>query len=622
MAELMDHPIASPHSCELAGSGFPELPRLEARGDVELGAIERIDELVRFIADVAPPVAERPYARAWKVLVVDDDAEVHDVTRLALAGLRIDGRAIVLVSARSGQAARTALRADPDIAVVLLDVVMETDDAGLALARWIRRDLGNTRVRIVLRTGQPGRAPEQRVMFDYDIHDYRDKTELTARRLTTTVISALRSYRDLCTIDGQKAGLERLLAATSTLFAAQSVDSFAGAVLRELAALVGARDGALFLLGREPGPVDAPAVVAGAGRFERVVGRSVADCVDEEVWFDISLLLRSGRPVRRARYQLLALLRGAQPWAAVLLEGRGELGPWEQHLVELFCHHVSSALDNHRLHQRQSALADAFARFVPQRLLELLGRPHATDADLGDHVQSEMTVMFVDLRGFTARAEQLEPPDTFEFLNGFFAAVVPAIHEHGGVVDKYLGDGLMALFPESPQHAVEAALEVLARASERGTRIGVGIHVGPVTLGLVGADGRIESTVVSDAVNVAARIERLTRRFGVDLLVTADVHSRLSPGLRAESRPLGTAEVHGKQRPVAIYEVFSADPEELRAGKATTREAVAAAVTAIQERRLSEAERILGALAAEHPRDPALSALTEECCRRRSVTLL
>ena len=573
------------------------------------------DALVSFAEDAPPLTEELPSARAWKVLVVDDDREVHDITRLALHGQSVDGHAIVMISVYSAEAARAVLQAHSDVGMVLLDVVMESEDAGLELARWIRQDLGNARVRVVLRTGQPGLAPEQRVMSDYDIHDYRDKTELTARRLATTVLGALRSYRDLCTIEGQKAGLERLLRASATLHERQSFEVFITAVLRQLSALVSPQDSAMFFQGRDLGHADAPAVVAGTGRFESVVGRPVIEVVDEDIWRDITLLLASRQSVRRSHYSLFGIFRDSQLWAAVLLEGLGELGPWEQRLVELFCHNASIALDNHRLQNRQNALMDAFSRFVPRRLLELLGRPDATEAGLGDHIQREMTVMFVDQRSFTARAEQLDPNETFSRLNGFFAAIVPAIHAHGGVVDKYLGDGLMAVFPDSPAHAVRAALEIRGRAHELGVGVGIGIHAGPVTLGLVGADGRIESTVVADSVNIASRVERLTRRFDVDVLVTADVHSRLPPELLRDSRPLGALFVKGKQRPVAIHELFSADPEVVRADKQASLEPLTAAVALLRAGLAAEAEQRLIALAVEHPRDPALPALVDECRR-------
>ncbi|MCY1056701.1 adenylate/guanylate cyclase domain-containing protein [Nannocystis sp. SCPEA4] len=427
------------------------------------------DDLVHFPADDEPvpaPVSAPP----WKILVVDDDQEVHDITRLALAGLAVDGRPVALRSRHTAAAARDALAAERDIGVVMLDVVMESDHAGLELARWIRHDLGDPHVRIVLRTGQPGLAPEHKVMSDYDIHDYRDKTELTARRLATTVLGALRSYRDLTAIA--------------------------------------------------------------------------------------------------------------------------------------------------ELHRRERVLAAACARFVPERLLTLLGRSDAAEAVLGDQVEREMTVLVVDQRGFTDRAEWQTASDTFAALNHLFAAIVPAIDEQGGLVDRYLGDGLIAVFPDSPVHAVRAALAIVARARDLGVGVGIGVHVGPVTLGLVGADGRMQSTVVADTVHLAAHVERLTRRFDVALLVTEAVHARLPRELAGDTRPLGVSRT-GKQRPTAVFEVFSAEAPALRADKRATRDAVVTAVRAMGEWRMAEAEQVLAGLTVEYPGDLALTVLREECRRHR-----
>ncbi|WAS93582.1 adenylate/guanylate cyclase domain-containing protein [Nannocystis punicea] len=426
------------------------------------------DDLVRFSAD-DEPAASPPQGPPWKILVVDDDQEVHDVTRLALAGLAVDGRPVALCSLHSAAAARDTLAAERDIGVVMLDVVMESEHAGLELARWIRDDLGDRHVRIVLRTGQPGHAPEHKVMSDYDIHDYRDKTELTARRLATTVLGALRSYRDL-----------------------------------------------------------------------------------------------------------LALAE---------------------------------------LHRRERALSNACARFVPARLLNLLGRDDVADAVLGDQVEREMTVLCVDLRDLDDRPA----PATVAALNGLFAALVPPIHDHGGLVARYLGAGLVAVFPDPPVAAVRAALAVLARARDLGVRVGIGAHLGPVTLGLVGADDRMQGTVVADTVDLAAAIERLTRRFDVDLLLTGAAHARLPPDLAADSRPLGTGRLGGKQRPPAIFELFAADPPAQRDSKRATRAAVVTAVRAMDERRMAEAEQVLAGLLGETPHDLALAVLRDECRRHRAT---
>ncbi|RNL63505.1 sensor histidine kinase [Zhongshania marina] len=135
--------------------------------------------------------------KTWKILIVDDEEEIHVVTRLALHDFNFGGRHLEFVSAYSGQQARTLIKENPDTAIILLDVVMETDDAGLEVARYIRQELGNHFVRIILRTGQPGLAPERRVLKVYDINDYRAKTELTQDRLFSVIYTALSSYRDL-----------------------------------------------------------------------------------------------------------------------------------------------------------------------------------------------------------------------------------------------------------------------------------------------------------------------------------------------------------------------------------------------------------------------------------------
>lgn len=159
--------------------------------------------------DVGLAAKGRASASEWTVLVVDDEPDIHTVTRLALDGFRIDGCRLRLLEARSGEHARQLLQAEPDCAVVLLDVVMETDDAGLAVARWIRDELKNPLVRIVLRTGQPGVTPEETVMSSYDIHDYYAKTEISARRLRNAVTSGVRAWRDLQTMNLQRQALEQ-----------------------------------------------------------------------------------------------------------------------------------------------------------------------------------------------------------------------------------------------------------------------------------------------------------------------------------------------------------------------------------------------------------------------------
>ena len=148
----------------------------------------------------------------WRVLIVDDDVDVHVVTKFALSQASFQGRRLSFLHAYSGAEALTVLRGTPAIAVVLLDVIMETQDAGLQVARQIREDLHNSAVRIILRTGQPGQALEHRIIIDYDINDFWCKTDLTTRKLFTTVIASLRTYATLREAQQQLADLAAALA--------------------------------------------------------------------------------------------------------------------------------------------------------------------------------------------------------------------------------------------------------------------------------------------------------------------------------------------------------------------------------------------------------------------------
>jgi CheY-like chemotaxis protein len=158
-------------------------------------------------------------------LLVDDEPDIHDITKLTLTRFRLDGRALSFLHAYSGAEAKEVLAREKDIALVFLDVVMEREDSGLEVARWMRQDLDNQFTRIVLRTGQPGQAPEERVIVDYDINDYKEKTELDRTKLFTTTFAALRAYRDIMKVEearrvqqNYREGLERVIAASGHLF--------------------------------------------------------------------------------------------------------------------------------------------------------------------------------------------------------------------------------------------------------------------------------------------------------------------------------------------------------------------------------------------------------------------
>ncbi len=203
-----------------------------------------------FAEEEAPPPdhAKSSHKKPWCILLVDDDAEVHAVTRLALKGFEFQGAALELLSAHSGQAGREVFESRNDIALAIIDVVMETDHSGLDLVHYVRNTLENHRTRLVMRTGQPGQAPEDRVIRDYDIDDYKEKTDLTIQKLRTLLYSKLRAYRDLCTIEYQRDGLARVLGATAMVQSAQSLTVFATAVLDQLTSLLNLDKSALYCI--------------------------------------------------------------------------------------------------------------------------------------------------------------------------------------------------------------------------------------------------------------------------------------------------------------------------------------------------------------------------------------
>jgi len=191
------------------------------------------------LPDPPPGAAQSKALDPWVVMIVDDDVAVHQVTQLVMADFEFSGRRLQFLDAYSGGEARELLKTRSDIALILLDVVMESEHAGLDLARYIREELDNHHVRIVLRTGQPGQAPEEHVIKTYDINDYKEKTELTKRKLITVFYAALRSYRDIMIIEQSRQSLRRSIDAITRVYDSQNLRRFASAVLEQVAYLLG-----------------------------------------------------------------------------------------------------------------------------------------------------------------------------------------------------------------------------------------------------------------------------------------------------------------------------------------------------------------------------------------------
>ena len=291
------------------------------------------------------------------------------------------------------------------------------------------------------------------------------------------------------------------------------------------------------------------------------------------------------------------------------------------HLGESF-NTMAATIDGHSRHLE--ALLAAYGRFVPHSFLDFLKKDSVIDLRLGDHVQRDMTVLFSDIRSFTTLSESMSPRENFDFINAFLRRVGPAVRDHGGVIDKYIGDAVMALFPNTPADALRAAIDMQRRVAAynesrvaRGyapIRIGVGLHAGSLILGTVGEDERMNSTVISDAVNLASRLEGITKHYGAGIVVSESVLEKLPPG-EFGTRFLDRIQVKGKNLPVAIHEAFDADPEPARAFKAATLADWDAALARYLARDFVAAEAAFRALLEKFPDDVPAELYAERCRR-------
>jgi response regulator RpfG family c-di-GMP phosphodiesterase len=294
-------------------------------------------------------------ARPWKIMIVDDDREVHAVTKVVLSDFVFDGRPVEFVNAYNAVEACKAIADHPDTAVVLLDVVMETDDAGLRCVEFIRKTMGNKQVRIILRTGQPGQAPERQVIVDYDINDYKAKSELTAQKLFTSVVAALRSYQHIVSIDLSRRGLEKIIEGSASLFEQRSMSQFVEGVLMQLHSLIQGATGSLLCTVGSEGSDEAGGefrVLASSQPFSTAPGRPLDAILPPDAMDDIRRAFREGRNVYCADHSVVVFRSRNHSVSVVYLEGHAPLGEVDHGLLEIFCSKVAIAFDNVYLYEQ------------------------------------------------------------------------------------------------------------------------------------------------------------------------------------------------------------------------------------------------------------------------------
>ncbi|CAM5221911.1 DUF3369 domain-containing protein [Alishewanella longhuensis] len=334
-----------------------------------------------FLFAEEPEVNEAVNYGSWKVLIVDDEPEVHAVTKLALNDFQFQNKRLEFISAYSGVEARAMLSSHPDIAIVLLDVVMETDDAGLQVARYIREQLQNQFVRIILRTGQPGQAPERQVIVDYDINDYKSKTELTAQKLFTVIMSSLRSYRDIISLEQSRQGLAKIIDASVDLFSSHSMEQFIDGVLQQLTSVLGCDENACLVSSslvagtmQTTDPHDL-FVFAGQGEFERQEGRPIKEVLEPALLDAFEEALTSKDIVYRDNFLVAYCCSKFTQGSLLYVSGlSGPMSENKKKLIELFAQNVQVAYENvqlqHEVEDTQREIVYRLSEAVEHRSVE------------------------------------------------------------------------------------------------------------------------------------------------------------------------------------------------------------------------------------------------------------
>ena len=363
------------------------------------------DDLI-FLDEHAHDEAHHPSGNnVWRIMIIDDDEDVHSATTFALGNLEMQHRPLEFVHAYSAREARDILQQDQEIAVILLDVVMEADDAGLQLVKHIREVLKMTDVRIILRTGQPGYAPEIDAIRDFDINDYKTKSELTRIKLFTTVTAAIRSYEQIRTISASRRGLDLIVHASTELMALHGLQSFAAGVITQIAGLLGLKpEGLICAQENINGNPEELIIIAGGGNYSNLVNQPVRQLRDSRIVDAITQTLLEKCNNYGDTYTTLYFVGKSGRDFAAFLDTDTPLGEIDQRLLEVFCSNISVGLDNVMLvsHLHDFAFYDQLTKLPNRtRLIDIL------DDLLNEPVPADMTLSLVDIDHFAETNDAL-----------------------------------------------------------------------------------------------------------------------------------------------------------------------------------------------------------------------
>lgn len=437
------------------------------------------DELV-FVDEAAhAPATATNLRMPWKLLIVDDDSDVHTTTTFALRGAEILGQPLAFLHAHSAAEARELLQTQHDIAVILLDVVMEEEDSGLTLVRSIRDEFGMHDTRIILRTGQPGQAPEMEAIRDYDINDYKTKSELTRSKLFTALTSAVRSYRQLRTINENRRGLDLIVRASGELLAMSGLRNFADGVIIQLSALLGTQPEGLICArhGTSKAEAGGARVIAAAGPHASLIDQPLEHIYSAPVREALQACLDEERHLFGERNTTLFFSSHTGHSMAAYFDTPLQMSDANKGLIELFCTNISIGLENTRLFSQMHELACFDS-------LTGLANRHSLLLALDQHLQAphdNLALALIDLDGFSASNAMFGSA----FSDALLKAIAMRLREALGDTctlarvssDSFAALGpVAALQPEALDALFRQALDVESRALMQSATCGL-VHL-------------------------------------------------------------------------------------------------------------------------------------------------
>lgn len=477
------------------------------------------------LLDEGDPSSGAADALPWKVLIVDDDEDVHMATELSLRGLLVEGRGLAFLHAYSAAEAHESLVHNSDVAVMLLDVVMESEDAGLKLVRAVREELGRSAVRIILRTGQPGYAPELETIRNYDINDYRSKAELTRLRLFTSLMAAIRTYRQIIALQETRRGLEMVVRASTELSKLHGLQHFAEGVIVQLCALLDIRPEGVVCAQSGVEDDRAARVIAASGRYGDLMYRPLEEITLPDLRSALERCLQTRGNVYEPVVTLYFASSSGRGMAAYV-EAEA-ISPIARSLLEVFCASMSVGFENVLLYSQLLELA------YHDQMLRMPNRNRFIEI-VGSHLQAPdgLVLAVLDIDDFAGINETLGHAVGDDLLR----AVGPRLAGELGqdVTIARLANDSFGLLGSTDQIHPEALAAALATPFDvQGQELRISATSGLVRLGGEGTDG---ADLLKDA-GIALKLAKQRHRgsaqyFTEDMRINARERMRLLRGLR------------------------------------------------------------------------------------------